>query len=194
MPALRRACSYAFSEGVPRRSFLVAIVVGTILNLINQGDAVLGAASINWIKGVRNTLRTEAQTVMATAAITLLRYQEGESCSAIKNAASSGKRCRHTAHAASAGTKQRISILPRRLTYQTTASPTGFPPFRMIAFSGTRHHKPLIGTQKAPARTSYSVRCPSEMSQQGTPSGLRTPLNHLRTSSGTFSNCPRSTA
>ena len=53
MPALRRACSYAFSEGVPRRSFLVAIVVGTILNLINQGDAVLGAASINWIKVVR---------------------------------------------------------------------------------------------------------------------------------------------
>jgi hypothetical protein len=52
MPALRRACSYAFSEGVPRRSFLVAIVVGTILNLINQGDAVLGAASINWIKVV----------------------------------------------------------------------------------------------------------------------------------------------
>ncbi len=96
---------------------------------------------------VRNTLRTEAQTVMATAAITLLRYQEGESCSAIKNAASSSKRCRHTAHAASAGTKQRISILPRRLTYQTTASPSGFPAFRMIAFSGTCHHEPLIGTQ-----------------------------------------------
>jgi hypothetical protein len=52
MPTLRRACSYAFSEGVPRRSFVVAIVVGTILNLINQGDAVLGAASINWIKVV----------------------------------------------------------------------------------------------------------------------------------------------
>jgi hypothetical protein len=52
MPAFRRTCSYAFSEGVPRRSFLVAIVVGTILNLINQGDAVLGAASINWIKVV----------------------------------------------------------------------------------------------------------------------------------------------
>jgi hypothetical protein len=52
MSTLRRACGYAFSEGVPRRSFLVAIVVGTILNLINQGDALLGAAPINWIKMV----------------------------------------------------------------------------------------------------------------------------------------------
>ena len=25
-------------------------VVGTILNLINQGDAILGATSLNWIK------------------------------------------------------------------------------------------------------------------------------------------------
>jgi hypothetical protein len=28
----------------------VALVVGTALNLINQGDALLGAASINWFK------------------------------------------------------------------------------------------------------------------------------------------------
>ena len=28
----------------------VALVVGTILNLINQGDAILGATSLNWIK------------------------------------------------------------------------------------------------------------------------------------------------
>ncbi len=32
------------------RSFWVAIVVGTILNLINQGDALLGAAVVNWTK------------------------------------------------------------------------------------------------------------------------------------------------
>jgi hypothetical protein len=41
---------YALSDGIPLRSFYVAIVVGTILNLINQGDALFGHASINWIK------------------------------------------------------------------------------------------------------------------------------------------------
>jgi hypothetical protein len=30
------------SDGIPRRSFLVALIVGTILNLINQGDALFG--------------------------------------------------------------------------------------------------------------------------------------------------------
>ena len=28
----------------------VALVVGTILNLINQGDAIFGATSLNWVK------------------------------------------------------------------------------------------------------------------------------------------------
>ena len=32
---------YALSEGVPRRSLWVALIVGTILNLINQGDALI---------------------------------------------------------------------------------------------------------------------------------------------------------
>jgi hypothetical protein len=32
---------YAISDGVPRRSLWVALVVGTILNLINQGDVLL---------------------------------------------------------------------------------------------------------------------------------------------------------
>jgi hypothetical protein len=44
------ACLCAVSEGVPRRSLYVALVVGTVLNLINQGDALLGLASINWLK------------------------------------------------------------------------------------------------------------------------------------------------
>jgi hypothetical protein len=38
------------SDGVPRRSLYVALIVGTALNLINQGDALLGMASINWLK------------------------------------------------------------------------------------------------------------------------------------------------
>jgi hypothetical protein len=50
MSTLRRAIHYSLSEGVPFRSGCVALLVGTILNLINQGDAFLGLTSINWIK------------------------------------------------------------------------------------------------------------------------------------------------
>jgi hypothetical protein len=50
MQMLGRAIRYSLSDGVPFRSGCVAIVVGTILNLINQGDAILEAASLNWIK------------------------------------------------------------------------------------------------------------------------------------------------
>jgi hypothetical protein len=45
--ALRRFWRLATSDGVPRRAFFVALGVGTILNLINQGDALLGGGSIN---------------------------------------------------------------------------------------------------------------------------------------------------
>ena len=47
---LKLACRCAFSDGVPRRSFFVALVVGTVLNLINQGDALFSAMPINWFK------------------------------------------------------------------------------------------------------------------------------------------------
>lgn len=46
----RRACLCAISGGVPRRSLYVALLVGTVLNLINQGDAFLGLVPINWLK------------------------------------------------------------------------------------------------------------------------------------------------
>jgi hypothetical protein len=46
----RRICSCALSDGVPRRSFFAALVVGTVLNIINQGDAILAHTSINWVK------------------------------------------------------------------------------------------------------------------------------------------------
>jgi hypothetical protein len=46
----KRACRCAISDGVPRRSLYIALIVGTVLNLINQGDALLGLASINWLK------------------------------------------------------------------------------------------------------------------------------------------------
>ena len=38
------------SDGVPKRSLVVALIVGTILNLINQGDALLAGARLNLIK------------------------------------------------------------------------------------------------------------------------------------------------
>ena len=51
MPRWKVACACVVSDGVPRRSLWVALVVGTILNLINQGDALLGGAgSVNWVK------------------------------------------------------------------------------------------------------------------------------------------------
>lgn len=40
----------ATSDGIPLRSFCVAAIVGTILNLINQGDVLLGYADVNWLK------------------------------------------------------------------------------------------------------------------------------------------------
>jgi hypothetical protein len=50
MSTFERACRYCVSDGIPRRSFYVALVVGTILNLINQGDALFGPAAVNWLK------------------------------------------------------------------------------------------------------------------------------------------------
>jgi len=41
---------YATSDGVPRRSLFVALVVGTILNLINQGDALVSGAALDATK------------------------------------------------------------------------------------------------------------------------------------------------
>ena len=41
MVRVGQICYCAVSEGVPRRSLVVALIVGTVLNLINQGDAML---------------------------------------------------------------------------------------------------------------------------------------------------------
>jgi hypothetical protein len=40
----------AVSDGIPRRSLAAAAVVGTVLNLINQGDALFTGRSIDWTK------------------------------------------------------------------------------------------------------------------------------------------------
>jgi len=43
-------CRCCVTEGVPRRSFFIALIVGTILNLINQGDSLFGEGSLNFVK------------------------------------------------------------------------------------------------------------------------------------------------
>ena len=50
MIAWRVWWDYAATGGVPRRSLLAAAVVGTILNLINQGDALFAGKRLDWLK------------------------------------------------------------------------------------------------------------------------------------------------
>lgn len=46
-PIFRHVLHLATTEGTPRISLCIAIVVGTVLNLINQGDALLAGAEIS---------------------------------------------------------------------------------------------------------------------------------------------------
>jgi hypothetical protein len=41
---------YCFSDGVPKRSGQIALIVGAVLNLINQGDALLGHRHVSILK------------------------------------------------------------------------------------------------------------------------------------------------
>ena len=50
MSPLGRVIRFSLSDGVPLRSGCVALVVGTILNLTNQGDAIFGTTPVNWIR------------------------------------------------------------------------------------------------------------------------------------------------
>jgi len=50
MSLLGRVIRFSLSDGIPLRSGSIALVVGTILNLINQGDAIFGTTRVNWIK------------------------------------------------------------------------------------------------------------------------------------------------
>jgi hypothetical protein len=47
---LPRVCLCCVSDGVPRRSLIAALIVGTILNLINQGDALFAGGNVNLTK------------------------------------------------------------------------------------------------------------------------------------------------
>ena len=48
----RRVLAVAFSEGISRRAFGASLVVGTILNLINRGDALWGSAEPDYLKAL----------------------------------------------------------------------------------------------------------------------------------------------
>ena len=50
METLKEIVHYSVSNGVPRRSFILAIIVGTIINLINQGDFLMAGEPLNWVK------------------------------------------------------------------------------------------------------------------------------------------------
>ena len=50
MARLLMICRGCVSDGVPRRSFIVALIVGAILNLINQGEALFGGGQVNFTK------------------------------------------------------------------------------------------------------------------------------------------------
>lgn len=50
MNTLQAIWHFSISDGVPFRSLMVAVVVGTILNVINQWEAVRGSAAPHWHK------------------------------------------------------------------------------------------------------------------------------------------------
>jgi hypothetical protein len=50
MSRLFAVCRCCVTDGVPRRSLVVALIVGTVLNLINQGEALLGEGHVNLAK------------------------------------------------------------------------------------------------------------------------------------------------
>ena len=49
---LARILTFCISDGVPKRSLLVALLIGSVLNLINQGDALFSGAPINVLKAL----------------------------------------------------------------------------------------------------------------------------------------------
>ena len=52
MSKLSTVCRCCVADGIPRRSLAVALVVGAILNLINQGDSILGRGDVDLTKAI----------------------------------------------------------------------------------------------------------------------------------------------
>ena len=79
MPTWKLACACAMSDGVPRRSLYVGLIVGTVLNLINQGDAILGGGSIDWVKIVLTYCVPYAVCTYGAVAAQLAQRKSGAS-------------------------------------------------------------------------------------------------------------------
>ncbi len=86
-----KICLFCISEGVPKRSMLVAIVVGTVLNLINQGDALLRDGHIDLIKAA---LTFAVPYCVATygAVSYRLRVEAGQARNAVRAASNRRRR------------------------------------------------------------------------------------------------------
>ncbi len=50
MSSWRQIWTLSISGGIPKRALVIAITVGTILNLINQGDVLFNGTSLHWGK------------------------------------------------------------------------------------------------------------------------------------------------
>jgi len=74
-----RIWRYCVSDGVPKRSLIVALVVGAVLNLINQGDVLFAGARPNLLKLI---LTFVVPYVVATYGAASYRLRSGEASSA----------------------------------------------------------------------------------------------------------------
>ena len=70
---------YCISDGVPKRSLVVALIVGTILNMINQGDAIVAGARLNILKLI---LTFAVPYAVATYGAVSYRLRAGSECNA----------------------------------------------------------------------------------------------------------------
>ena len=73
---LRRAIYHSLWDWDTAGSGVVALVVGTILNLINQGDAIFGTASVNWIKIVLTYVVPYAVSTYGAVSYRMSRLKE----------------------------------------------------------------------------------------------------------------------
>lgn len=83
MSWVSRARLYCVSDGVPRRSLIIALIVGTILNLINQGDILLEGGRINVAKliltyAVPYCVATYGAASFRLATMRVKRFRENE--------------------------------------------------------------------------------------------------------------------
>jgi hypothetical protein len=76
MSLLGRAICCSLLDGIPLRSGCVALVVGTILNLLKRGDAIFEMAPVNWIKIVLTYLVPYAVSTYGAVSYRMSRPSE----------------------------------------------------------------------------------------------------------------------